>query len=1179
MVAPRIVGVAVCLVAGLALVLLIVLPLASNEATLSPSFVGDGGVLAANAHGPEHGEETGTETASLAGRKFEDRDASASHDAGEAHLNGWTIELYAVGEDGPVLVPVGADVTHTLDGDGWYTFAGLAPGAYVVCEVGQEGWFRWLPDPEGDGCYAVEVEAGDELTGLDFGNQRISSVVGHKFHDLDGNGVRDEGEPGINGWEICLVDPDGAVSPLCILTEDVDLDGNSAIEDDEVGVYVLADLIGPGGVHHVVETPMAGWMQTMPSDPPYYTFEMGSGHAEDFLDFGNRPEPAAIHGQKFDDLDGDGVRDEGEPGLDGWEICLRGIDPPNPVEVCTTTHSMDFNLDNVITPDEVGWYWFEGLDAGSYEVHEVPVGGWLQTFPADGPLRKETVLYGAVFFGPDGLSDLYTIDPATGVASLVGPIGYQRCSGMDHHAGLLLAACENATDANVLVSIDPATGAGTELVQLDLGGYDAVPDVSFRGSDGALYGMIECCDQRLGSIDVGTGVATLLDSPGTNCCGNGLAFRLDGTLFYAGESDLTIVDATNGAALATQPLDFPVTSCCPTIAAMDFHPETGVLYGMMKRAGEGTLVTIDTATAEVAEVGFSADGMDALAWGPGPTAFGHTVDLAAGDIMEGIDFGNFLGGVVNGTKLADIDGDLVPDVLVSGWPIHLFDGDGNLLATTATGATGQYAFTGLPPGSYRVAEASHAGYVQILPGPPGYHAFSVATSGETFPELHFLNQAQQLFVTVETDKTNYFLTDTATATVTATLLGGEPAVGADVLLEVNYHNGISAVDEVLAFTSCAFFRDEGGTTDESGVAVFEIPVALLDRCLGLPGLADLPNQETNGHYHVETVVTHTMPPLGAGLLSFEGAVVLQTYDDTFYTVTPRVNDPDGDGAYDPELIPGLPVPDLLGPTPDNCPTDFNPGQEDTYPPGGNGIGDACDDAGDGDGVVDADDNCPTIVNPGQEDADGDGLGDACDDDDDNDTVVDGADNCPLDANTDQADFDSDGLGDACDPDDDDDGLADSDEFAAGTDHHDPDTDGDGISDGAADGGASPGAPVTAGPDNCPLTSNADQADADGDGLGDICDPDDDNDGVPDASDQCPGVPDDGDTDGDGVPDCADPDDDSDGVPDTADNCRAAANPSQADLDGDGAGDACDGDIDGDGVANGADRFPYDRRRW
>jgi predicted outer membrane repeat protein len=90
---------------------------------------------------------------------------------------------------------------------------------------------------------------------------------------------------------------------------------------------------------------------------------------------------------------------------------------------------------------------------------------------------------------------------------------------------------------------------------------------------------------------------------------------------------------------------------------------------------------------------------------------------------------------------------------------------------------------------------------------------------------------------------------------------------------------------------------------------------------------------------------------------------------------------------------------------------------------------------------------------------------------------------------------------------------------------------------------------------------------DGDGNGTaVCDRgaseftlDTDNDGVPDATDNCPTVPNPGqeNTDGDSMGNACDPDDDNDGVLDGVDNCPLVPNPDQSDIDFDGIGDACD----------------------
>ncbi|MDH5325138.1 MAG: thrombospondin type 3 repeat-containing protein [Gammaproteobacteria bacterium] len=210
---------------------------------------------------------------------------------------------------------------------------------------------------------------------------------------------------------------------------------------------------------------------------------------------------------------------------------------------------------------------------------------------------------------------------------------------------------------------------------------------------------------------------------------------------------------------------------------------------------------------------------------------------------------------------------------------------------------------------------------------------------------------------------------------------------------------------------------------------------------------------------------------------------------------------------------------------DNCLNDPNPLQQNLD---GDLLGDVCDtdidgdgvandvDAfpynpnesvdTDGDGVGDQSDNCPNAANPVQRDLDGDTLGDACDSDIDGDGVANGADAFPTNPNE-FLDTDGDGIGNNSDTDDDNDGLSDTAEATLGTNPLLVDTDSDTVNDGT---------------DNCPLDSNSDQLNTDGDSQGNVCDADDDNDGVPDNLDAFPTDPTETqDSDGDGVGDNAD----------------------------------------------------------
>ena len=279
-----------------------------------------------------------------------------------------------------------------------------------------------------------------------------------------------------------------------------------------------------------------------------------------------------------------------------------------------------------------------------------------------GEVRAESVLYGVAHDGKVGPSTLYKFDPVTGVATLVGPIMIDvagtltevtKISGMDADPSGRLYATGELNGKHILLIVDTATGAGTEVAQTgvksnespDLKEFKTVTDISFS-SGGTLYAnflkpavqptsitnILQA--ESLGSINPLTGKASIL-GPTAIDKGNALAFFDDNALFKAGRK-LYMLNVGTGEVTSEVGLTFPPLAGAsgePRINAMDVEPESGVLFVSVnagfRGAGPNYLATIDLATIGTDPVNVNLVGLDPTVTGLDALAFVPVVTATA----------------------------------------------------------------------------------------------------------------------------------------------------------------------------------------------------------------------------------------------------------------------------------------------------------------------------------------------------------------------------------------------------------------------------------------------------------------------------------------------------------------------------------------------------------------------
>jgi len=250
--------------------------------------------------------------------------------------------------------------------------------------------------------------------------------------------------------------------------------------------------------------------------------------------------------------------------------------------------------------------------------------------PTSAPNVEASIVFSKTLYGCNGgfgslpASDLYTIDPTTGSATLIGSmVNIVGCSGLRFQpsTGVLFAVgLDVLTGIVSLFTVDVQTGLATMIGHSSNicpgGGNHRIADIAFR-SDGVLFGSLTASgvtNTCLGTLSTTTGAVTFIGQTGDGSEGNGLAFDSHDTLWLATSGHLDTLNQATAAATFVA----PIVDCGP-MNALAFDV-SNTLYASLNCGSGGFgptyLAKIDTVTGAVHTIGFTVDGLDGIAFSP-----------------------------------------------------------------------------------------------------------------------------------------------------------------------------------------------------------------------------------------------------------------------------------------------------------------------------------------------------------------------------------------------------------------------------------------------------------------------------------------------------------------------------------------------------------------------------------